>query len=135
MELRLIPALAGKTCPDRPQRVSEWAHPRAGGENWGEVSGDVNVSGSSPRWRGKHAKPPAPRGQARLIPALAGKTTLYCDWSERLAAHPRAGGENDTEAGKKAVEDGSSPRWRGKLVSDNAPVPTVGLIPALAGKT
>ena len=29
----LIPACAGKTCPDRPQQISAWAHPRVCGEN------------------------------------------------------------------------------------------------------
>ena len=51
----------------------------------------------------------------RLIPALAGKTRLRADveWKD----------------------DGSSPRWRGKLLVALSAGDAGGLIPALAGKT
>ena len=54
--------------------MSAWAHPRAGGENTGELSGTFYQDGSSPRWRGKLCGFPRAGPIAGLIPALAGKT-------------------------------------------------------------
>ena len=111
---RLIPARAGKTrCPPSPRR-SRRAHPRACGENRVPTAPPSGGAGSSPRVRGKR------RGSYRviptggLIPARAGKTS-----SGRLApscvwAHPRACGENYKNLTLVELEEGSSPRVRGK---------------------
>ena len=91
--------------------------------------------GSSPRWRGKLAKPLALALGAGLIPALAGKTEPSTSRRARLSAHPRAGGENSINERTVADANGSSPRWRGKLHVTKTLSSPEGLIPALAGKT
>mgnify|MGYP000910733686 CR=1 FL=1 len=50
---RLIPARAGKTRPSVETGSSSAAHPRAGGENCHNTSGQATPQGSSPRGRGK----------------------------------------------------------------------------------
>ena len=131
----LIPALAGKTTPERRNTLEHRAHPRAGGEN---LNGDLEKlggSGSSPRWRGKPNLLTSPRGAPRLIPALAGKTRETCSTASGAAAHPRAGGENLFASMVIVPSWGSSPRWRGKRLVGTLFQKRVGLIPALAGKT
>ena len=90
----LIPARAGKTSarprPTPPAR----AHPRACGENFGELDADTAAPGSSPRVRGKRSRQGRRRRFLGLIPARAGKTTA-CSWTS-------------------ATPTGSSPRVRGK---------------------
>ena len=53
----------------------------------------------------------------------------------RLAAHPRAGGENGCFTSHDVVAGGSSPRGRGKLSAAIDRLFNVRLIPARAGKT
>ena len=91
--------------------------------------------GSSPRGRGKRCRRRALLGPRRLIPARAGKTRHWCDALEGVAAHPRAGGENEAGDEKGATFEGSSPRGRGKLSGAGLGCPGPGLIPARAGKT
>ena len=93
------------------------------------------ICGSSPRGRGKREGRNMRYARDRLIPARAGKTSPpsaapYCH-----AAHPRAGGENALNATMAANPIGSSPRGRGKLVSESRRSAVSGLIPARAGKT
>ena len=132
---RLIPALAGKTLGRRRTMSRRTAHPRAGGENPSPASAGAVQVGSSPRWRGKRAAR-QPRDAVRgLIPALAGKTTWGRGPCLRPSAHPRAGGENASQAPHVTTGMGSSPRWRGKRGGDSGGRRHRGLIPALAGKT
>ena len=49
----LIPARAGKTTRTSATACVDRAHPRAGGENTGEIEAAVREAGSSPRERGK----------------------------------------------------------------------------------
>ena len=79
VDTRLIPARAGKT-PARPRRSrSEWAHPRAGGENIYVDWQTLHDTGSSPRGRGKHSHASALIAAGGLIPARAGKTPPVLD--------------------------------------------------------
>ena len=110
----LIPAHAGKTLRPTALSSSSGAHPRACGENWGEVSGDVGFSGSSPRMRGKLRCFPRAGPIAGLIPAHAGKTRLPIFSTLKGWAHPRACGENFPGARLTRLGVGSSPRMRGK---------------------
>ena len=131
----LIPARAGKTTDTRSTRARHPAHPRAGGENRQSVVAVIGVSGSSPRGRGKR------RGGARrvrpvgLIPARAGKTYSARRAHTRPRAHPRAGGENECVRLSPHMEDGSSPRGRGKRSGRARSRLARRLIPARAGKT
>ena len=132
---RLIPARAGKTTPDASRSFSYQAHPRAGGENFGELAGEFAASGSSPRGRGKRTPRTAALDKARLIPARAGKTTRGRRRRWPCPAHPRAGGENSPRFFPPRTPRGSSPRGRGKLAGHQACHASGRLIPARAGKT
>ena len=70
----LIPARAGKTPSGRSWRRGRAAHPRACGENVLIQSRRPPRAGSSPRVRGKPPVDAVGVGDARLIPARAGKT-------------------------------------------------------------
>ena len=115
VDMRLIPARAGKTFARSIRSTSLRAHPRAGGENvvLRQLSGVQ--AGSSPRGRGKQGD------------SLAA-------W-RRSMAHPRAGGENLPSRQASRLICGSSPRGRGKPTPDPSRVCVGGLIPARAGKT
>ena len=112
--LRLIPARAGKTCAFRYQRSHGWAHPRAGGENLASLGKSVSKVGSSPRGRGKLPTVRRVGSPVRLIPARAGKTRPGRLGGPLGPAHPRAGGENAFWRSDQRVDNGSSPRGRGK---------------------
>ena len=93
---RLIPAWAGKTRHRCGSQVLAPAHPRVGGENRWTCGACRNVSGSSPRGRGKLAVVGLDSLDERLIPAWAGKTRLQARYASDRRAHPRVGGENRT---------------------------------------
>ena len=131
----LIPAHAGKTSVTLRLLPRSEAHPRACGENWGRVVGDVNLVGSSPRMRGKRVPATRPRNANGLIPAHAGKTMTKLNPLSVRWAHPRACGENAVRAARALKVGGSSPRMRGKHNKAFRFCGNRGLIPAHAGKT
>ena len=90
----LIPAHAGKTHFYSLYIGISWAHPRACGENAGELRKFSGYVGSSPRMRGKHFIKAKLRDRLGLIPAHAGKTGSTASPREDAEAHPRACGEN-----------------------------------------
>ena len=131
----LIPACAGKTVA-RLVGLTAWgAHPRVCGENdvLGEVVGDL--SGSSPRVRGKRIASRSARNCSGLIPACAGKTPSWFLFSVIMWAHPRVCGENLEPPPLSRGKRGSSPRVRGKPRSGSSSASGSRLIPACAGKT
>ena len=131
----LIPACAGKT-RSCTLAFSTWtAHPRVCGENEILTAEDLNSQGSSPRVRGKHAAFATEIPYGRLIPACAGKTKSLRSASALRRAHPRVCGENAAFKALDALDEGSSPRVRGKLASDGSHYIRHRLIPACAGKT
>ena len=95
----------------------------------------MSSTGSSPLTRGKQFLRALPRGQHGLIPAHAGKTPDADYRPHRDEAHPRSRGENRRRCDATDITTGSSPLTRGKLPAKLAPVTSVGLIPAHAGKT
>ena len=115
----------------------------------------ADVTGSSPRVRGKLGRRVQRARELRLIPARAGKTgvlALTCCLlpahphacgetrrrpSRRRArrAHPRVCGENGHAPCSVGCGGGSSPRVRGKRAPGGRQGPVLGLIPACAGKT
>ena len=117
--------------------VERWerAHPRAGGENPRSHSTRHEQKGSSPRGRGKPALSCRPRGDRRLIPARAGKTSVNGRTACARTAHPRAGGENGQPVADLIISIGSSPRGRGKRRRRDQEFQPSRLIPARAGKT
>ena len=131
----LIPARAGKTPSWEPPHPSRWAHPRACGENRAEAAARYCEWGSSPRVRGK-LRQDGERGVLNgLIPARAGKTSKGSPTLSKRWAHPRACGENEQYLVLRALEEGSSPRVRGKHRRVVDRPARAGLIPARAGKT
>ena len=75
VNLRLIPAHAGKTQCQSQEIVSVGAHPRSRGENARLLEILLHGAGSSPLTRGKRADHGDGPGRGGLIPAHAGKTT------------------------------------------------------------
>ena len=71
---RNIPAHAGKTASRSSRASIRPEHPRARGENAGDIAGAVAAHGTSPRTRGKRRDYRAGDQQGRNIPAHAGKT-------------------------------------------------------------
>ena len=71
---RIIPAHAGQTPCSRPCRCSPSDHPRACGANLAGEDDMLYVEGSSPRMRGKQARPIQRARGLRIIPAHAGQT-------------------------------------------------------------
>ena len=111
---RLIPAWAGKTWVAAHPALRMTAHPRVGGENYGEEIELFDGYGSSPRGRGKPIRADGRARFAGLIPAWAGKTELAFVAYRCRGAHPRVGGENGTGSPVLVFYRGSSPRGRGK---------------------
>ena len=131
----LIPAHAGKTASMTLAGFLSAAHPRSRGEN-AEPDGLVDVAaGSSPLTRGKRVCGSWGRGRARLIPAHAGKTGVFCMLMCTTPAHPRSRGENKMRARELGTDTGSSPLTRGKRGNLEAAITGGRLIPAHAGKT
>ena len=112
----LIPAWAGKTRRRAGRSECSAAHPRVGGENADSMAEKLGLSGSSPRGRGKPARPHHDNWRVRLIPAWAGKTCGMRSVSRRMAAHPRVGGENAFPGWKRGRLRRLIPAWAGKTL-------------------
>ncbi|OZG59022.1 hypothetical protein BTIS_0175 [Bifidobacterium tissieri] len=153
--LRIIPACAGQTGPwwRRPWRGPD--HPRVCGANVrlslacssrsgssprvrgkpATIAVAAVPGGSSPRVRGKHHRAARPRRAVRIIPACAGQTVRGTGIDHQRQDHPRVCGANDAPGTRRHAEEGSSPRVRGKLLSQPLPVLRDRIIPACAGQT
>ena len=153
----IIPALAGSTAflVGRVRRGAD--HPRVGGEHNFAGPPSSRSVGSSPRWRGAPAGHATRKTRNRIIPALAGSTSLIEDTFDAVpdhprvggehgkilhpasgsnrTDHPRVGGEHDGDARDELQAAGSSPRWRGAPRSLGPLQREAGIIPALAGST
>ena len=75
----LIPAHAGKTSNSAVHTRRSRAHPRSRGENKPVTRVVTRPAGSSPLTRGKRPRANQRALRVRLIPAHAGKTTLWSD--------------------------------------------------------
>ena len=115
VDVRLIPAHAGKTPWASGSRWPWAAHPRSRGENLTGRQGLGKSWGSSPLTRGKRADELHPVDLVRLIPAHAGKTSLPHRRRISHEAHPRSRGENWIPPRRRSRPSGSSPLTRGKL--------------------
>ena len=115
--------------------LSFGAHPRSRGENVDRPREDSRLGGSSPLTRGKLQAIVPIIASVRLIPAHAGKTTVYCQDYPARTAHPRSRGENRYLHVLDNAEYGSSPLTRGKHDLRDRLTPEDRLIPAHAGKT
>ena len=93
------------------------------------------TAGSSPRVRGRPARPRFAGTRVRLIPACAGQTTHRCPSPSMDGAHPRVCGADKSSIATYDGTLGSSPRVRGRPRRDNPGRWVGGLIPACAGQT
>ena len=93
-------------------------HPRVCGENYLALEAASLTRGSSPRVRGKRDKTHVHTVCCRLIPACAGKTTDNYAAAISSQAHPRVCGENPRLSRILRAGQGSSPRVRGKRISE-----------------
>ena len=135
VQMRLIPAHAGKTSSGDCRAYPAWAHPRSRGENPGATHEVWTRAGSSPLTRGKPCAGSRTPYTWRLIPAHAGKTSMATDAASPHSAHPRSRGENTCSIWRLHKCTGSSPLTRGKLFDPAIPDAVARLIPAHAGKT
>ena len=135
IDVRLIPAHAGKT--QRRTRCSSTsrAHPRSRGENEIIMTDTIKPTGSSPLTRGKRDPLTDRNPDEGLIPAHAGKTQPPRPDADTIPAHPRSRGENPGDQTAYYKVQGSSPLTRGKPSLRLAWRAATGLIPAHAGKT
>ena len=115
---RFIPASAGNTSrwllafPETP------VHPRERGEHAESIRAGHDAYGSSPRARGTPMLAPWRVLTIRFIPASAGNTDGDAVFSMILAVHPRERGEHADSLAHAVLQDGSSPRARGTLLSN-----------------
>ena len=132
---RITPAHAGKTFVFSSWRQQQQDHPRACGENLGQLRFDTSILGSPPRMRGKPLEEVENCAETGITPAHAGKTNARYSRPCFRKDHPRACGENLSTRFLCCGSGGSPPRMRGKLDSlSHNRVPTR-ITPAHAGKT
>ncbi len=132
---RLTPAWAGKTTRNAGVEGGVSTHPRVGGEDPSGIGGSRGHLDSPPRGRGRQPSRHRRRLGRRLTPAWAGKTLGLLGHHERLATHPRVGGEDRRARGTDWTDDDSPPRGRGRLERSNVHFASHRLTPAWAGKT
>ena len=132
---RIIPALAGNTLDPVDHTKIDRDHPRSRGEYSLQRQSGQSPWGSSPLSRGILTVTLLPYGEPRIIPALAGNTSVPVSRGWSYADHPRSRGEYVTAASHRPAGRGSSPLSRG-IPSHLVPQSSPGrIIPALAGNT
>ena len=135
LQPRSIPAPAGETRSEGPGWRGKRVHPRACGGNCFLSLQESCNKGPSPRLRGKRDRPNETVNVLRSIPAPAGETAITLTASSTVMVHPRACGGNEYKLYRVELEEGPSPRLRGKHLPGLAAVDTHGSIPAPAGET
>ena len=135
MVLRIIPALAGNTCPVCVRTGCGRDHPRSRGEYMGHGRESRGLAGSSPLSRGIRSRPSWWRSTIRIIPALAGNTSLQVVVEHHRQDHPRSRGEYGWSFPAPPTRFGSSPLSRGIRRHFGSAAQDAGIIPALAGNT
>ena len=133
--LRITPACAGKTRPQRSVARSAEDHPRVCGENLKREKTVDLTRGSPPRVRGKQGGKRIRKAEERITPACAGKTVCLPVLSHKLQDHPRVCGENAQILIFPVHFGGSPPRVRGKPTKAKVLILHFGITPACAGKT
>ena len=135
METRIIPALAGNTRRLTTRISMMRDHPRSRGEYPSVSLRRHQESGSSPLSRGiQHPSDYSPT-RIRIIPALAGNTTVSDLQYTAAQDHPRSRGEYSSGGCCRTHHLGSSPLSRGIQVDRLSFCPIRRIIPALAGNT
>ena len=110
-------------------------HPRIRGEKLFVRTPKGITIGSSPHTRGKAYLPFGLFAFLRIIPAYAGKRTIFRSRSSSTRDHPRIRGEKHLSAPILVSGTGSSPHTRGKVNDDPSEGTICRIIPAYAGKS
>ncbi len=110
-------------------------HPCACGADQGGGGVDVPAEGASPRVRGRQGREVRVGRRERSIPARAGPTLLRGGRGREYGEHPRACGADVPAHAVVGVEEGASPRVRGRLWWRHHDDDDDGSIPARAGPT
>ena len=135
LNLRNIPARAGKTQQWLNSPPLRAEHPRSRGENSARPRYTPLALGTSPLARGKQRR----RGTGAVapgnIPARAGKTSALARARRVPREHPRSRGENVGPVTFTAPTAGTSPLARGKHSTISRLPTNIRNIPARAGKT
>ena len=131
----IIPACAGNTTDLMTKGMQNGDHPRVCGEHIAVVILVSFLLGSSPRVRGTRVDLVRKRPRAGIIPACAGNTKIGYHSALRCRDHPRVCGEHPRQRYYTTTQPGSSPRVRGTLLRNKAPILEEGIIPACAGNT
>ena len=100
-KIRTIPTGAGKTHGSNGEMFSISDHPHGRGENRFLYFESIQVTGPSPRARGKRITRHSAFCHFRTIPTGAGKTNGRCFSGIVLADHPHGRGENPKKLGIK----------------------------------
>ena len=132
---RIIPARAGQTQSHHGGLRPGTDHPRACGANAATCFSRSASAGSSPRVRGKRRRSTLFHDSIRIIPARAGQTHDDTRRGQEKTDHPRACGANIITKVINGNNVGSSPRVRGKRLSECLWVLALRIIPARAGQT
>ncbi len=132
---RSIPACAGKTERGNWGAPPKAVDPRVRGEDWARATHGVTLCGRSPRARGRPRTRGAPTNGGRSIPACAGKTATVRARGVPLGVDPRVRGEDCEKRAQDALEEGRSPRARGRPPTSAGSRTDRRSIPACAGKT
>ena len=132
---RIIPALAGNTAFHCLRRSRCSDHPRSRGEYRVWFRKMIVVLGSSPLSRGIRRGVPRRPQHRRIIPALAGNTTVAEPDLHHNTDHPRSRGEYLPGPAIRTTGVGSSPLSRGIHGEEDREGPVRRIIPALAGNT
>ena len=131
----IIPAYAGNTSPVLRRCFWPRDHPRVCGEHLPITLPKHVRQGSSPRMRGTPIILPLTVFIHGIIPAYAGNTQNKSIVFVQRRDHPRVCGEHVIGHDLPSLEQGSSPRMRGTLISAVNPRFNHGIIPAYAGNT
>ena len=111
---RSIPAWAGETGTRGGIVGNARVYPRVGGGNGQDLGHYLTSRGLSPRGRGKRLGGHIERLGQGSIPAWAGETVLISGKQRFILVYPRVGGGNLAEILVSELDQGLSPRGRGK---------------------
>ena len=133
--LRITPACAGKSAPDRGPKQPSGDHPRVCGEKSNKCWCFGNILGSPPRVRGKAGRFHHGCQAAGITPACAGKRFLFPASRAGQGDHPRVCGEKKLTLDAGRLIPGSPPRVRGKETGLAVYSTPSRITPACAGKS
>ena len=130
-----IPACAGETFSRLAVQEPQTVHPRVCGGNHSPQLTNPQLTGTSPRVRGKRHAVGFGDGGSGYIPACAGETAKGIGPKTAVGVHPRVCGGNCASFRATRGVPGTSPRVRGKPIRNGIRAPASGYIPACAGET